>query len=80
MHSTMGIARVWHLLCVLGHRLQARTAANFRLRLLLLLGASLANILLGAVLYKLAVGSEGWANALFTVYAVRSGSPWCCGT
>lgn len=52
-------------------RFQSRTASNFKLRISLLLAFSFVNVLLGAVVYQW-VTSEGWGDAMFTVYAVRA--------
>ena len=76
-----GVARVLQLLTLLKQhcreaerwraRWRARTAANFKLRLAVLLGVSLLNVAVGAVLYKwTASGEESWKSAFFTVYAV----------
>jgi hypothetical protein len=50
-------------------RFQSRTASNFKLRISLLLVFSFINVLVGAVVYQW-VTSEGWGDAMFTVYAV----------
>jgi uncharacterized Tic20 family protein len=51
-------------------RFQSRTASNFKLRISLLLLFSFVNVIVGAVVYQW-VTSEGWGDAMFTVYAVR---------
>lgn len=66
----LGLLRVWQLLTIVRNRIQARTAANFRLRIALLVAFSLANIGLGGLLYKRVASQRSWADALFTVYGV----------
>lgn len=67
---SLGLVRVWQLLSVIRNRVQARTAANFRLRIALLVLFSLLNVGLGGLLYKWIAAEQSWGEALFTVYAV----------
>jgi hypothetical protein len=76
-----GLVQAVHLLSALPKRLQierwrarirAKTASNFKLRILLLVLFSGLNVLLGALLYKSASPEESWRSSLFTVYAVSS--------
>lgn len=72
----LGLARLWHIVLLVRARLEARAVGNFRLRIALLLGFSVANVGFGALLYKLASGpgAVSTEDALFTVYSVSSAS------
>lgn len=68
-----GIIRIWQNLSILKNRVQARTAANFKLRIALLLAFSVANVLLGGLIYGWLTPEEAWGSSMFTVYAVGGG-------
>lgn len=65
-----GVVRIWQFINVLKNRVQARTAANFKLRIALLLAFSVANVVLGGLIYGWLMPEESWGTSLFTVYAV----------
>eukprot|EP00775_Hariotina_reticulata_P001867 gene1867-2204_t len=66
-----GLVQIWHLLSLLKARIQVRSAANFKLRIALLVAFSALNVAVGAALYRWASGNEeSWYRSLFTVYAV----------
>lgn len=67
---SVAFIKLWQVLSALKNRLQARTAANFRLRIALLAAFSLVNVGLGGLLYKWMAVEQSWGEALFTVYAV----------
>ncbi|WIA35393.1 hypothetical protein OEZ86_003839 [Tetradesmus obliquus] len=73
----LGLARLWHIVLLVRARLEARAVGNFRLRIALLLGFSVANVGFGALLYKLASGpgAVSTEDALFTVYSVLYSVP-----
>lgn len=77
---SLGLLRAWQIISVIRHRIQARTAANFRLRIALLVLFSVLNVGLGGLLYKWIAAEESWSQALFTVYAVSvhacNSPPW----
>jgi hypothetical protein len=49
---TVALIKLWQLYSLIKNRVQARTAANFRLRITLLVLISLINVGLGGVLYN----------------------------
>ena len=67
---SFGLIKIWQLITVIRNKVQARTAANFRLRIALLVLFSLLNVGLGGLLYKWIAAEQSWGEALFTVYAV----------
>jgi hypothetical protein len=69
---SLGLLKLWQLISIIKNKLQARTAANFRLRIALLAVFSLLNVGLGGLLYKWIAAEQSWGEALFTVYAVRA--------
>jgi hypothetical protein len=76
----LGLARLWHIVLLVRARLEARAVGNFRLRIALLLGFSIANVGVGALLYKLASGPGAVTteDALFTVYSVSAAPQMLC--
>jgi hypothetical protein len=76
----LGLARLWHIVLLVRARLEARAVGNFRLRIALLLGFSIANVGVGALLYKLASGPGAVTtqDALFTVYSASTTFQMLC--